>query len=63
MSFSRTCVECGLCLCEHECDLLDGMCPKCYNEYFKVAIGNGCKKSDEILRDYYRNEFEKEINK
>ena len=63
MSFSRACVECGLCLDEHEWELLDGMCPKCYNKYFERAIGNGCKKSDEILRDYYRSEFDKEINK
>ena len=63
MSYSRTCGECGLCLYEHEWELLDGMCPKCYNKYFEAAIGNGCKKSDEILRGYYRNEFDKEINK
>ena len=63
MSFSRKCVECGLGLYEHEWDLLDGMCPKCYNKYFEIAICNGCKKSDEIIRDYYRNEFEIEINK
>ena len=63
MNYSRACVECGLCVCEHEWELLDGMCPKCYNKYFEMAISNGCKKSDEILRDYYRNEFEREINK
>ena len=63
MDYSRTCVECGLCLYEHECELLDGMCPKCYNKYFKIAIGNGCKNSGEIIRDYYRSEFEREINK
>ena len=59
MDFSRTCDKCGLCLYEHEWELLYGMCPECYNEYFKTAIGNGCKKGDEILRDYYRNEFER----
>ena len=52
MNFTRTCVECGICLCEHEWELLDGMCGSCYNKYLKIAIGNGCKKSDEILRDY-----------
>ena len=60
MNFSRTCVECGLCMCEHEWELLDGMCPKCYNKYFEVAIGKGCKNSEEILRDYYRNKFDEE---
>ena len=63
MNFSRTCVECGICLYEHEWELLDGMCGSCYNKYFKIALGNSCKKSDEILRVYYRNEFEREINK
>ena len=63
MNFTKTCVKCGLCLYEHEWELLDGMCGSCYNKYFKTAIGNGCKKSDEILRDYYRSEFEREINK
>lgn len=63
MNFSKTCVECGLYLREHEWELLDGMCGSCYNKYFEIAIGNGCKKSDEILRDYYRNEFEREVNK
>ena len=63
MSFSRACVECGLCLYEHEWELLDGMCPKCYNEYFKLTIAKGCKKSDEIIREYYRKKFDKEINK
>ena len=63
MNFTRTCVDCGVCLYEHEYDLLDGMCGSCYNKYFEMAIGNGCKKSDEIIRDYYRNEFDKEINK
>lgn len=63
MNFTKTCVDCGLCLYEHECELLGGLCPKCYNKYFKIAIGNGCKNSDEILRDYYRNEFEREISK
>ena len=63
MNFSRTCDVCGICVCEHEWELLYGMCGSCYNKYFEVAIGNGCKKSDEILRDYYRSEFEREINK
>ena len=60
MNYSRTCCECGLCVCEHEWELLDGMCVSCYNKYFEMAIGNGCKNGDEILRDYYRSEFEEE---
>ena len=63
MDFTRTCVEWGLCLYEHEWELLNGMCGSCYNKYFKITRGNGCKNSDEIIRDYYRNEFEREINK
>ena len=57
------CLECGMPIYNYEVDLLDGLCPKCYDKYFKIAIGNGCKKSSEILRNYYRNEFEREINK
>ena len=60
MNYSRTCVECGLCLLEHEWELLDGMCGSCYNKYFEVAIGKGCKNGEEILRDYYRNKFDEE---
>ena len=63
MNYSRKCVKCGLCLREHEWELLDGMCPKCYNKYFEMAISNGCKNSAEILREYYRNKFDEIIKK
>ena len=53
MSFSRACVECGLCLYEHEWELLDGMCPKCYDVYYDELIKEGlCLSYAELLSRY-----------
>ena len=56
----KKCKNCNTDLYKHEDDLLDGLCPKCYDNLNKYDYYNS---SGEIIREYYRNEFEREINK
>ena len=56
------CLECGMPIYNYEVDLLDGLCPKCYDVYYKELIKEGKKPTvilgfntkDEI---FYENEF------
>ena len=47
------CLECGMPIYNYEGDLLDGLCPKCYEVYYKELIKEGlCLSYTELLRRY-----------
>ena len=46
----RSCDECGVSVYENEKEIFDGMCPNCYDNYYKEAIKNKkCMSSKELL--------------
>ena len=47
------CLECGMPIYNYEVDLLDGLCPKCYEVYYKELINEGlCLSYAELLSRY-----------
>ena len=47
------CLECGMPIYNYEVDLLDGLCPKCYEVYYKELIKEGlCLSYAELLSRY-----------
>ena len=47
------CLKCGVPIYQYECYLLDAMCPKCYEVYYKELIKEGlCLSYPELLSRY-----------
>ena len=47
------CLECGMPIYNYEVDLLDGLCPKCYDIYYNELIKEGvCLSYAELLSRY-----------
>ena len=47
------CLECGMPIYNYEVDLLDGLCPKCYEVYYEELIKEGlCLSYAELLSRY-----------
>ena len=47
------CLECGMPIYNYEVNLLDGLCPMCYEVYYKKLIEEGlCLSYTELLRRY-----------
>ena len=59
----KTCCKCFKCVTDFEYRTFNGLCDLCYYDQYHTKEKDYSIKSDEIIRDYYRNEFDKEINK
>ena len=63
MNKSKCCTKCFRCIGKYEWKMTGGLCADCYFNQFHSEEKEYRIKRDEIIRDYYRNEFDKEINK